>query len=84
MPMGSIYTRPFSQIWSDLSDPVLSGLRNREQHIKGRCAQCQFFEICRGGSRVRAKAVYEDIWASDPACYLSDIEISLNEAVMES
>jgi len=27
-------------------------------------------EICNGGSRSRAYAIYGDMWAEDPSCYL--------------
>jgi MoaA/NifB/PqqE/SkfB family radical SAM enzyme len=29
--------------------------------------------------RVRAEAVYRDIWAEDPACYLTNAEIGLSQ-----
>jgi MoaA/NifB/PqqE/SkfB family radical SAM enzyme len=34
-------------------------------------------DICNGNFRVRAEAASNDIWAPDPACYLSDQEIGL-------
>ncbi|HDZ11691.1 MAG TPA: heme d1 biosynthesis radical SAM protein NirJ, partial [Bacteroidetes bacterium] len=33
--------------------------------------------ICGGNLRVRAEAITGDMWAPDPACYLSDEEIGL-------
>ena len=76
---GNVKQRPFSEIWSDNSIPLLAGLRNRLPLLKGRCGQCRFKEICGGSFRVRAAQVYGDPWASDPACYLTDNEISLAE-----
>ncbi len=73
--LGNVKDRPFSQIWMDTSDQVMKGLKNKRDYIKGRCASCRYFEICQGSSRVRAEAVYQDIWAPDPACYLTDDEI---------
>jgi len=32
--------------------------------------------MCNGSLRVRAEAVYDDVWAEDPACYLTEEEIS--------
>lgn len=75
--LGNVRERPFGEIWSDLSDPVLRGLRNRQPLLTGRCGQCRWLEICNGNFRVRAEAVHGDIWASDPACYLTDDEIGL-------
>ena len=77
--LGNVKQRPFSEIWSDNSIPLLAGLRNRLPLLKGRCGQCRFKEICGGSFRVRAAQVYGDPWASDPACYLTDNEISLAE-----
>ncbi|MBI4302628.1 MAG: radical SAM protein [Chloroflexi bacterium] len=74
---GNIRERPFAEIWEDTSDPTMSGLKNKRGLIKGRCAHCQYFDLCAGNLRVRAEARYGDIWAEDPACYLSDEEIGI-------
>lgn len=76
--VGNIRNRRFSQIWTDNSEPLLNGLRNSKIHLGGRCAVCRFLDICNGNLRVRAEAVYGDIWAPDPACYLTDEEIKPN------
>jgi len=75
---GNVKERSFGDIWEDTSDPVMAGLKEKEKFIHGRCAptNCRFWEICKGGSRVRAKAITGDMWASDPACYLTDEEIA--------
>jgi radical SAM protein with 4Fe4S-binding SPASM domain len=73
--LGNIRTRKFSQIWADNSEPLLQALRNRKSHLHGKCTECQFLDICNGNLRVRAEAVYGDIWAPDPACYLTPEEI---------
>ncbi len=74
---GNVLERPFGEIWDDTSDPIMKGLKDKAGHIHGRCAadKCRFFPICKGGSRVRALAFTGDVWASDPACYLTDDEI---------
>jgi radical SAM protein with 4Fe4S-binding SPASM domain len=72
--LGNIREEKFSDIWTNTQDPLLLGLRNRRSYLKGKCAQCQFVDICNGNLRVRAEAVYEDVWAPDPACYLTDEE----------
>ena len=73
--LGNVKQRPFSEIWSDNSIPLLAQLRNRLPLLKGRCGTCRFKEICGGSFRVRALQVHGDPWAPDPACYLSDEEI---------
>ncbi len=73
---GNVKERPFSEIWTDMSDPLLSKLKNKKEHVTGRCATCQWLNICGGNFRVRAEAVSGDVWAPDPACYLTDEEIS--------
>ncbi len=76
---GNVTERPFGEIWTDTSDPVLAGLKNRGPLIKGRCApaSCRWFDICNANLRARAYAVTGDVWESDPACYLTDAEIAL-------
>jgi radical SAM protein with 4Fe4S-binding SPASM domain len=74
--LGSIYERPFSEIWTDPAEPLLVGLRDRRARITGRCRQCRFFDACGGSLRVRADAYFGDPWAPDPACYLTDEEIA--------
>ena len=73
---GDIRERPFSEIWTDTSDPLMRKLKDKKKHVKGRCASCRWLDICAGNFRVRAEAVTGDIWAPDPACYLTDKEIS--------
>ncbi|MBW2676354.1 MAG: 12,18-didecarboxysiroheme deacetylase [Deltaproteobacteria bacterium] len=72
---GNIKDRPFSEIWTDLSEPLMGKLKDKKKHVTGRCATCGWLNICAGNFRVRAEAVYDDIWAPDPACYLTDEEI---------
>jgi len=76
---GNVLQRKFGEIWTDMSQPVLKGLKNRKHLLKGRCARCAHLDLCNGNLRVRAEAVHGDIWAEDPACYLSDKEIGLIE-----
>jgi len=76
--IGNIHQRPFHEIWTDPNDPLLKGLRNRREYVKGRCRLCKFFEACGGSLRVRADLHYGDPWAPDPACYLTDEEIGLD------
>ncbi len=74
---GNVRERKFSEIWMDTSDPLMAGLKNRKPLLKGRCGACKYLDICNGNFRVRAEAVYGDVWAPDPACYLTDEEIGI-------
>jgi radical SAM protein with 4Fe4S-binding SPASM domain len=75
---GNVRKRKFGNIWLDTSNPLMSGLKDRKKLLKGRCARCRYLDLCNGNLRVRAEAVYGDVWAEDPACYLTDIEIGLD------
>ena len=50
--------------------------KTKKQYVTGRCAGCAWLDICGGNFRVRAEAVTGDVWAPDPACYLTDEEIA--------
>lgn len=75
--LGNVKDRPFSEIWSDTSDPIMAGLKASPRQIKGRCGECSQFAICGGNTRVRAQRLTGDAWEEDPACYLSDAEIGV-------
>ncbi len=75
--LGDIHEKPFSEIWTNEEEPLLKGLRNRRTYVKGRCRLCKYFDACGGALRVRADLHYNDPWAPDPACYLTDEQIDL-------
>ncbi len=60
---GNIKDRPFSEIWTDADNEFLMKMKNKKDHVKGRCSRCQW--------------VAGDPWDSDPACYLTDQEIGI-------
>ncbi len=60
---GNLRKQSFDEIWNH--SPVLNDLRF--PHLKGRCGECEFSEVC-GGCRCRAYATYGDYLAEDPAC----------------
>ena len=72
---GNVRERPFSEIWTDLSHPLMARLKNKKAYVTGRCATCRWLDVCAGNFRVRAEAATGDLWAPDPACYLTDDEI---------
>ena len=73
---GNVRERPFSEIWMDTSNELMFRLKDRKRYVKGRCADCRWLDICGGNFRARAEAVTGDIWAPDPACYLTEKEIA--------
>ncbi|MFZ3126623.1 MAG: heme d1 biosynthesis radical SAM protein NirJ [Rhodoferax sp.] len=79
--LGNVRERPFSQIWSDVSDPLMAGLKAHPRTVSGRCGECAHFSICNGNTRVRAHQTTGDFWAEDPGCYLTDAEIGIASAV---
>ncbi len=79
--LGQVRDRPFSAIWNDTTEPLLAGLKQRPRPLKGRCSQCCYQAICGGNTRTRAYQLTGDPWAEDPACYLTDAEISHHENV---
>jgi radical SAM protein with 4Fe4S-binding SPASM domain len=76
LSLGNVRERKFSQIWNDEQNEFLVGMRQKSKMLKGRCGQCSYKTVC-GGCRIRAEVVHGDIWAEDPACYLSDSEIGI-------
>jgi heme d1 biosynthesis protein len=75
--LGNVKERPFSAIWTDTSDALMAGLKRRPRAVKGRCAECRYFDICGGNTRVRAWQLTGDPWAEDPGCYLDDDELGI-------
>lgn len=70
--VGNVKETPFSKLWNS-DDELLVLLREKEKHVKGKCGECNYKALC-SGCRIRARAVYQDLWAEDPACYLTEEE----------
>ena len=80
---GNVKDRPFSEIWSDTSrttpqSELMHRLKDKRPWVNGRCKECRWLDICGGNFRVRAEAV-GNLWAPDPACYLTDEEIARHD-----
>ncbi len=75
---GNVRQRTFGDIWTDRTDELMDKLKNRKAFLPPRCKACRFVDVCNGNFRVRAEAANNDIWADDPACYLTDEEIGYN------
>ena len=74
--LGNVRERRFADIWQDVSDPLMAGLKQSPRPVQGRCARCAHLAICNGNTRVRAQQLTGDPWAEDPGCYLTDEEIA--------
>ena len=72
--IGNMTEKPFSEIWLDESNEMLRRLREHPRKLGGYCENCGVIDICNGGSRSRAYAIYGDLWAQDPSCYLQESE----------
>ncbi|SEJ42085.1 putative heme d1 biosynthesis radical SAM protein NirJ1 [Propionispira arboris] len=76
---GNVRNRKFGDIWSDASNEIMAGLKDRKPLLKGRCSKCKYLANCNGNFRTRAEARTGDFWESDPSCYLTDQEIGLTK-----
>ena len=74
LQIGNVLTEDFADIWNSENSELLTKLRKTPREISGICETCKYLSICNGGSRSRANAIYEDLWAQDPSCYLSEEE----------
>ncbi len=69
--LGNMTERPFSEIWLDANNAMLTRLREHPRRLGGICENCGVIDVCNGGSRSRAYAIGGDLWAEDPSCYLT-------------
>lgn len=74
LQIGNVLNEDFSDIWKSENSEILTRLRETPRNISGICSSCNFLNICNGGSRSRANAIHEDLWAEDPSCYLTQQE----------
>lgn len=77
-PLGNVRQKSFSKIWTDEKNKFLMKLKDKKKYLRGRCATCVWLNVCGGNFRARAEAA-GDIWGDDPACYLTDEEITKKE-----
>lgn len=75
--LGNVKERAFSEIWQDVSDPIMAGLKATPRKLLGRCGVCTHKNICNGNTRVRAWKLTGNPWEEDPACYLTDEELGI-------
>ncbi len=73
--VGNLREQTFGEIWGP-GNELLEPYRRRPREIGGRCEHCAWYDMCNGGLRVRAVSGTGDFHAPDPACYLTDEEVS--------
>jgi radical SAM protein with 4Fe4S-binding SPASM domain len=61
---GNVRYQPLATIWR--YGELYAALRD-EVNLKGKCGRCEFKTVC-GGSRARAFAMTNDLFAADPLC----------------
>lgn len=71
--LGNVRTHSLAEI---MAHPLRAELRDREARLEGRCADCAWKSLCRGSHRERALSATGNLWASDPACVLTDDELA--------
>ena len=76
--LGNVRRRTFGEIWTDEKNELLMQLKDKKKHVHGRCVGCMWLNVCGGNFRARAESEGE-LWGPDPACYLTDEEISKRE-----
>jgi len=71
--VGNVRGQRLKDIWEAMTrSEVLTKLNNADL-LKGSCGRCEHKKIC-GGCRVRAYAMTGDWFASDPMCFLTEVQ----------
>ena len=73
--IGNIREKKFSDIWFDEDIEILAKMRDKTRYLKDKCGRCKLSHLCMG-CRVRAEVACGDPFGEDPACYLTEEEIS--------
>ncbi len=66
--LGNLLETSLENIWSNSPD-VLEWRNNR---LNGKCLECEFSEICRGGCRAKAYETTGSLTSPDPTCWLEE------------
>jgi radical SAM protein with 4Fe4S-binding SPASM domain len=74
--IGNIREKKLGDICFDEEHEVLTKMRDKTKYLKGRCGRCVYNHLCRGCG-ARAEEMCGDLFAADPACYLTEEEITV-------
>lgn len=72
---GNIREKKLSDICFDEGNEFLAKLSDKTHYLKGRCGRCRYNQLCRGCG-ARAEEMCGDPFGADPACYLTEEEIT--------
>ncbi len=75
--IGNIRKKKLSDICFDKENDVLAKMSDKTHYLKGRCGRCVYNHLCRGCG-ARAEEMCGDPFGADPACYLTEEEISVD------
>ena len=73
--IGNIREKKLSDICFDEGNEVLAMMRDKTHYLKGKCGRCRRNYLCRGCG-ARAEEMCGDPFGADPACYLTEEEIT--------
>ena len=73
--IGNIREQRFGDICFDDENEILAKMSDKTQYLKGRCGRCKYNHLCRGCG-ARAEEMCGDPFGADPACYLTEEEIT--------
>ncbi len=73
--IGNIREQKLSDICFDEGNELLARMSDKTRYLKGRCGRCSYNHLCRGCG-ARADEMCGDPFVADPACYLTEEEIT--------
>jgi len=73
--IGNIREQKLSDICFDEENEILAMMKDKTQHLKGKCGRCRHNHLCRGCG-ARAEEMCGDLFGTDPACYLTEKEVA--------
>jgi len=82
--LGNIKEKSFRNIWQNPTERVLKKLRNKTEFADQKCKKCRWFDYCKGNFRFLAANPAENNWLLEPACCLTEEEISVDNSKLET
>ncbi len=73
--IGNIREQKLSDICFDEENEILAKMKDKTQYLKGKCGRCMHKHLCRGCG-ARAEEMCGDLFGADPACYLTEEEVT--------
>jgi radical SAM protein with 4Fe4S-binding SPASM domain len=73
--IGNIREKKLSDIWFDEKREILTMMKDKTHYLRDKCGRCRHNHLCRGCG-ARAEVTCGDPFGEDPACYLTEVEIT--------